>query len=898
VRCGALRAIAALAGCVQSETEAGAVAALVQPMLAAGRAAVAAADDDCAQLLFSVLDDLVESPAPLLRGQLPSVLELCVGVATEARVAAATRASALSLVAWVCNFKPKMLLKHKLVEPLLRALCPLCADVGIGGDEDDGDDDAEAQRAIHGLACQALDTLSTKLPAKHVMPFVIAYASANLNSPDDAARRSALCTLAFAVEGIGATLRPQSAALAPFIAAALRDAVPDVRTTAAFALGQLAEHCAPDVLDAHEAVLPALLAGLSDPCMPAVERVLYALDTWMECMEPEDMALYLPRFLEHLLALLDNPHAPPQLKEMALSATASAAGAAGQVFHPFLPALLPRLHACLGLTHDAGLKLRARALECLAMLVSAPGGRDAFAPLLAEAMVSAAAGFELDFSELREYGHSFYASAASAAGADFAPYLPGVAQQALASLALDDGVSFDNDSDESGDEEGDEADADDSGRMRNFSVRTGVLDEKASATRALGQYALHCGAAFTPHLEATLPVLLRMCLYFHEQVRAQAFEALGRCVAGAHAAGTPLSQAAVDEILGALVSGAQEDDDKAAAAMAMEAAAVVLRTVGRAATAEHLSSLAAAALAVLTRRAVCQAGADGDASDDDGSEDEADAEDAEELLMSAVSELLPALASVTEPAVFLPRFSEHFRALMSRGRASAPDGERAEVSAILVQVAVALGPAVAPCGPVAMPFVLREMACSDSGNRRNSVFLGGVLMQAGGDAMAPHLPALLAALYPLLGAGEPDAAVHDNAAAAATRLLLARVPGLPEHEVLLALLAALPLQEDMEEAMTVYGGLCALLRRGDAALLPFVPRIVQVFGEFAATPPSPPPSPDGMKAAASQAAAVREVGATLAAMLASPLEAQLRQLLSALPPAHAQALAAAAAGGM
>jgi hypothetical protein len=118
VRCGALRAIAALAGCVQSEAEAGVVAALVQPMLAAGRAAVAAADEECAQLLFSVLDDLVESPAPLLKGHLPGVLELCVGVATEARVAAATRASALSLVAWVCNYKVRA-----CVRACVRAAC-------------------------------------------------------------------------------------------------------------------------------------------------------------------------------------------------------------------------------------------------------------------------------------------------------------------------------------------------------------------------------------------------------------------------------------------------------------------------------------------------------------------------------------------------------------------------------------------------------------------------------------------------------------------------------------------------------------------------------------------------------------------------------------------------------
>ncbi len=898
VRSCALRAVGALAGWVQSEAEAAAVAGLVPAMLAAGRHSLQTDDNEGAQLLFSVLDDLVESPAPLLAAHLPGVLELCVGVATSTGTEAVTRAAALSLVAWICNYKPRTLLKQKLVEPLLRALCPLCADVDEDAEEAaaDGDDERAAQNAVHGIACQALDVLCTKLPSKHVLPGVMAFVSAHLGSQDPAARRAAMSALAFAVEGCCAALRPQAAGMVPFVVPLLRDAVPEVRTAAALALGQLAEHCAPDVLEAHDAAVPALLAALHDPCVPAAERVLYALDTWMECLDPEDLAPHLPVFLQHLVAMLDSAVVPPPLKEMALSAAASAAGAAGEAFHPFLPELLPRLQQCLCITEDAGLKVRARALECLGMLVSAPGGREAFAPLLAPAMTAAAAGFELDFSELREYGHGFYAAAASVAGAQFAPWLPGVVQQAQSSLALDDGVSYDtgSDSDDSDVADGERGgDADDNGRMRNFSVRTGVLDEKSAAARALGEYALHCGAAFTPFLSAVLPVLLQLTSYFHEQVRAQAFIALGHCIANAYEAGSQPQAGVLAEVVATLAGGVVDDDDKAAAAMAMESAARVLRTARRDIALEQLLKLADAALAVLTRRATCQADAEGDASDD-GSADEDEAEDAEEMLMSAVSELLPALASVLEPAVFLPRFTEHFKALMHRGRASAPDGERAEVSAILVQVAVELGPAVAPCGPVAMPFVLREMACKDAGNRRNGVFLAGVLMQAGGAAMAAHQPPVLQALSPLLGAGEPDTAVRDNAAAAAVRLLGSGAPGLPQHDLLLAVLAALPLKEDMEEAPTVYGGLCALLKSGDAGLTPFVPRIVQVFGEFAAAPLTAPGADGRTAAAIAHAAARREVGSTVAALLASPLEAQLRQLLAALPPAHAQALAAIA----
>jgi hypothetical protein len=76
---------------------------------------------------------------------------------------------------------------------------------------------------------------------------------------------------------------------------------------------------------------------------------------------------------------------------------------------------------------------------------------------------------------------------------------------ALASCNLDDGtaVEFDESGDEREGEGGgfssDEDDDVDNKRIRNISVRTGILDEKAAATQALGQFALHTKAAYMPY---------------------------------------------------------------------------------------------------------------------------------------------------------------------------------------------------------------------------------------------------------------------------------------------------------------------------------------------------------------------------------------------------------------
>lgn len=75
---------------------------------------------------------------------------------------------------------------------------------------------------------------------------------------------------------------------------------------------------------------------------------------------------------------------------------------------------------------------------------------------------------------------------------------------ALQSCNLDDGTAFelaDSDGDDNlgGALSSDDDEDTDNKRVRNFSVRTGVLDEKAAATQALGLFALHTKSAFQPY---------------------------------------------------------------------------------------------------------------------------------------------------------------------------------------------------------------------------------------------------------------------------------------------------------------------------------------------------------------------------------------------------------------
>ena len=83
-------------------------------------------------------------------------------------------------------------------------------------------------------------------------------------------------------------------------------------------------------------------------------------------------------------------------------------------------------------------------------------------------------------------------------------YLPHVVPLAFASCNLDDGSAVDID--ESDDENingfggvSSDDEAHDEPRVRNISIRTGVLDEKAAATQALGLFAEHTKISYAPY---------------------------------------------------------------------------------------------------------------------------------------------------------------------------------------------------------------------------------------------------------------------------------------------------------------------------------------------------------------------------------------------------------------
>ncbi|GFY89349.1 ARM repeat superfamily protein [Actinidia rufa] len=801
----------------------------IPSILNVSRQCLASGEEDVAVIAFEIFDELIESPAPLLGDSVKAIVQFSLEVCSSQNLESSTR--------------------HQFLEkaqvgyiPILQVLCPLLAEASDG----DNDDDLSPDRA----AAEVIDTMALNL-SKNVFPPVLEFASLSCQSVNPKFREAAVTAL---------------------------DPEQMVRGAASFALGQFAEHLQPEIVSHYESVLPCILNALEDVSDEVKEKSYYALAAFCEDMG-EEILPFLDPLMGKLLAALQN--SPRNLQETCMSAIGSVASAAEQAFIPYAERVLELMKMFMILTNDEDLRSRARATE-LVGIVAMSVGRMRMEPILPPFIEAAISGFGLEFSELREYTHGFFSNVAEILDDGFAQYLPHVVPLAYSSCNLDDGSAVDiddSDSDEnissfggvSSDDE-----AHDEPRVRNISIRTGVLDEKAAATQALGLFALHTKNTFAPYLEESLKILVRHSSYFHEDVRLQATIALKNILTAAQAVfqaqneGPTKAREFLDTVMNIYIKAMTEDDDKEVVAQACMSIADIIKDIGYIAVEPYMSQLVEATLVLLREESVCQqAESDGEIDDDDAEHDE--------VLMDAVSDLLPAFAN-SMGIHFAPMFEKLFGPLMKFAKASRPPQDRTMVVACLAEVAQHMGAPIAGYIDTVTPLVLKELASPVATNRRNAAFCVGELCKNGGDSALKYYGDILRALYPLFGESEPDDAVRDNAAGAVARMILVHPQSVPLNQVLPVFLKVLPLKEDHEESMAVYSCVCNLVLSSNPQIMSLVPELVNLFAQVAASPV--------------ETSEVKAYIGRAFSHLISIYGNQMQPILSNLPPTHANALAA------
>ncbi|KAG9455538.1 hypothetical protein H6P81_000046 [Aristolochia fimbriata] len=826
VRVAALKAVGSFMEFVNDGADVVKFREFVPSILNVSRQCLANGEEDVATIAFEIFDELIESPAPLLGESIKSIVHFSLEVSSCKDLDINTRHQAIQLVSWLAKYKPISLKKHGLVLPILQVMCLLL--VETHGDEDD-------DLAIDRSAAEVIDTMAVNI-AKHVFPPILEFASTNIRNINPKYREASVTALGVISEGCFELMKEKLEPVLHMALAALKDHEQMVRGAASFALGQFAEHLQPEIVSHYESVLPCILSALDDGSEEVKEKSYYALAAFCENMG-EEILPYLDPLMGRLLSAIQS--SPRNLQETCMSAIGSVAAAAEQAFIPFAEKVLELMKVFMVLTNDEDLCSRARATELVGIVAMAVG-RTRIEPVLPPFIEAAISGFALDFSELREYTHGFFSNIAEIMGESFTQYLPRVVPLVFSSCNLDDGSAVDIDESDGEDNTNgfggvsSDDEAHDEPRERNISVRTGVLDEKAAATQAIGQFALHTKSSYAPYLEESLKILVRHSGYFHEDVRLQAIIGLKHILTATLAINAGFNEevsAKKKEVFGTVmdiyIKTMTGDDDKEVVAQACTDAADIIKDCGYMDIEPYVPRLVDATWVLLREESACQQVESDSEAEDDAEHDE--------VLMDAVSDLLPAFAK-SMGSHFEPVLAKLFEPLMKFAKSSRPPQDRTMVVACLAEVAQGMGSAIEAYVDKVMSLVLKELASSEAANRRNAAFCVGELCKNGGSVALKYYGDVLRGLYPLFGDSEPDDAVRDNAAGAVARMILVNPQSIPLNQVLPVFLKVLPLREDREESMAVYGCVCQLVLASNPQILSHVPELVRIIAEVVSSP--------------------------------------------------------------
>ena len=162
--------------------------------------------------------------------------------------------------------------------------------------------------------------------------------------------------------------------------------------------------------------------------------------------------------------------------------------------------------------------IAARACVRACRLLLSPFPRDHLLTISCDLVRGMSSPQSLDFEDCIDFGDDKPPSAMAALVASI--NAKGGASGAPAADSGEVDVDGDRDPDgDDGDDDDDDDEDDEDGGERRLSIRTGLLDEKASAAHCIAECAKHAGAAFAPHVELCLTSLLETHDYFHQDVR-------------------------------------------------------------------------------------------------------------------------------------------------------------------------------------------------------------------------------------------------------------------------------------------------------------------------------------------------------------------------------------------
>ncbi|XP_030386346.1 importin-4-like isoform X2 [Scaptodrosophila lebanonensis] len=800
-------------------------------------------------IVFEIMDSLAEYTPKLLNNHVKPLVEFCLDAASNKSVDDAIRVQVGLFIGHMVRLKKKLIVKQKLLEPILNVVFEMmCSEA----DGEDGDDlfAGESNCTPVSAATQTLDLLALNMSPEKLIPPLLQLLEPALQSQDVLRRRAAFLCMAIIAEGCSeAVCAKYLPVMLNIINSGINDNSPQVRTAAFYALGQFSEHLQPEISKYAPQILPVLFDFLHQlvlelkmgrPEPKHMDRMFYALETFCEHLE-NDLEPHLPLLMDRLFDTLD-PHNSIHVRELALSAIASAALAAKANLMPYFPKIVSILQNYMVKNCDEEhAQLRNQSIDALATIARVVG-KENFLPLANDTISYCLMMLEdgPDDPDFRRCIYNLMGALSTVVGDAMSNVFPKIMDRMIETVISSedvlpnvkdevtqnfggggDAADQDIDLEHTDDEDDDEFDG--------YQVENDFVIEKEEAILVLKEFSANTGSAFAPYLQTAFENVYKVIDHLQEGVRRAAIEAICEFVISLNKMGDAAGvKRACEIVMPKFAHIARFDEEQGVVIHLLDTLCDVFKDVGRAAvpTTEIAEAIFACIRDVLLSKMACQF----NEPTGTGDEDEPEESEYDELLIENAGNLLPAFGSALEPQTFSLYFGRvnqfYLNKLNKAKKIDAPD-QRAFVYGALADSFQSLGNCVVVYFDVMYPLFMDGMTDPDPIARQNAFFGIGELVLYAEQKSYDVFPLVLQGLSDAISK-ETHPGALDNICGAVARLIITNHTMVPLVHVLPVFMSNLPLREDMHENEMVQRAFRVLYSQARPQVVDFIEQMLAV----------------------------------------------------------------------
>eukprot|EP01063_Lacrimia_lanifica_P017804 TRINITY_DN24794_c0_g1_i1.p1 TRINITY_DN24794_c0_g1~~TRINITY_DN24794_c0_g1_i1.p1 ORF type:complete len:1085 (+),score=437.92 TRINITY_DN24794_c0_g1_i1:46-3300(+) len=832
------------------------IANLLPPMFQVLQASLASDNEDLFTVAFELLEDLLDTPS--FEGKsdmLLAIVQFCLQSASNPASPLLIREKSAQILGRIAGLRPKMIIKHSLVEPMLRAAVTLLSDPTCLNSSLEPDEETLSHVSIgNGL----IDALACALPSRAFGQPLLEWVRNNVveaATQDPFQKKAAILALGAMSFGCRELLRDHIEFVVEVTKACVTDANGMVREAALVAGTQMTDYLQPEILDYHELLLPIGIESLGDASAHVREKAAYLVDNFAENLQ-EDVLPYAPALMEKLARIIGTDAGPDGMKARCVAAQAVSSIAEGlrAQFEPFAQATYQLLLPFLEREEDEMIQLRARAVDAIGVVMSSCGA-GSIDQHLPKVMELVGRGLDLESHELTEYTFGFWANLAEVYPEKTAASLQVMVQPLLGCIDAKDGdytslnplaglpnVGPIGDDD---DEESEEDDSSEGGDVR-LRVDNKQNMAKGSALHCLGIFAKATGPAFEPFFEESMKRALDHSMSYDTTIRKNALELTVHLATWAWrmqngdapvAIGCPMSDTlneSAREVINMTIMAAlqiiRSDTNKAVVDRACEGLGELASTVGAVAVHNHIDALMGELKNLLMCQTPCQE------RDDEDDDDEDLEEDHDEQLIDRVFEMIDKFATAYGPD-WRGIFDEIFPLIEGYLAAGRPESDHYMAFATLGESCSAMGCKLLGLENKILDYcVSRGLKSKNPGVRSNACYTIGAVCEGAGQAGVPKYQVLLPMLGQVVTTPAKDGSdfamrAVDNAVAAVCRMMKVSPGSCFMQHTLPAVLGHIPLKADFGENAGVYGTLLHLLTTAKNDVAFAVPQIAAVLAQ-------------------------------------------------------------------